>query len=41
MVAADMTSSYSILKFKTNEDKILQLDGNKLLAIGGPVGDRV
>ena len=41
MVAADMTSSYSILKFKTDEDKILQLDGNKLLAIGGPVGDRV
>ena len=41
MVAADMTSSYSILKFKTNEDKILELDGKKLLAIGGPVGDRV
>ena len=36
-----MTSAYSILKFKTDEDKILELEGNKLLGIGGPVGDRV
>ena len=41
LLAGDMTSAYSILKFKTDEDKILELEGNKLFGIGGPVGDRV
>ena len=41
LLAGDMTSAYSILKFKTDEDKILELEDNKLFGIGGPVGDRV
>ena len=41
LMAADMTSAYSILKFKTDEDKVMELEGGKLLGIGGPVGDRV
>ncbi len=33
--------AYSVLKFKEDEDKILTIDNNKLLCIGGPVGDRI
>ncbi len=40
IVAADMSAARSIMRFKDNEDKIVQLDENKLLASVGPVGDR-
>ena len=29
------------MKFKEDEDKILVIDNNKLLCLGGPVGDRI
>lgn len=41
LVAADASQVSSVLKFKEDEDKILEIDGNKLLCLGGPVGDRV
>ncbi len=41
LVAADASQVSSVLKFKEDEDKILQIDNNKLLCLGGPVGDRV
>lgn len=41
MVAADGAVIRSITKFKDNEDKIMVLDQNKLLAAVGPNGDRV
>ncbi len=40
LVAADSSAVRSILKMKTNEDKIMVLDEHKLLAGAGPVGDR-
>jgi 20S proteasome subunit beta 4 len=40
-VAADASVIYSIMKFKEDEDKILCIDNNKLLCLGGPTGDRV
>ena len=40
LVAADATVAYSIMKFKDNEDKIITIDNNKILCLGGPVGDR-
>ena len=41
LIAADATSVSSIVKFKEDEDKILFIDDDKLLCLGGPVGDRV
>ncbi len=49
ILVADASSAYSILKFKVNinwnfeddVDKIITLDNNKLMSLGGPVGDRV
>jgi len=41
LVAADSGASRYILKMKENEDKIVALDGSKLMAGSGPVGDRV
>lgn len=41
MIAADANAVSSVLKFKEDEDKILLIDDNKLLCLGGPVGDRV
>mmetsp|Transcript_2331 Transcript_2331/g.3155 ORF Transcript_2331/g.3155 Transcript_2331/m.3155 type:complete len:196 (-) Transcript_2331:132-719(-) len=40
IVAADASAARSIVVFKTDEDKILQLDSHKLLACSGPTGDR-
>jgi len=40
ILAADRTASRSIVNFKHDEDKILQLDKNKLMAMAGPQGDR-
>ena len=41
LVAADATCIYSVLKFKEDEDKILHIDNDKFLCLGGPVGDRI
>jgi len=41
LIAADSGAARSILKMKENEDKLVALDGSKLLAGSGPVGDRV
>jgi 20S proteasome subunit beta 4 len=40
LVAADASVAQSIVKFKEDEDKILTIDDDKLLSIGGPVSDR-
>lgn len=40
IIGADATAARSIVVFKTDEDKIMQLDDSKLLAAAGPVGDR-
>lgn len=40
LIAADATAVRSIVIFKKDEDKILQLDSHKLLAAAGPIGDR-
>ncbi|KAL0484679.1 proteasome subunit beta-2 [Acrasis kona] len=41
LLAADATAAFSIILMKDNEDKILKLDDNKLLAASGEAGDRV
>jgi 20S proteasome alpha/beta subunit len=49
ILVADASSAYSILKFKVcldwnfkdDVDKIISIDNNKLMSLGGPVGDRV
>ena len=41
LVAADTAAARSIVVFKNDEDKILELDSHKLLASSGPPGDRV
>lgn len=40
MVAADKYAQFSICRLKHDEDKIMQIDENKLLALAGPIGDR-
>jgi len=40
LIAADASAARSIMVFKTNEDKIMQLDSHKLMAAAGTVGDR-
>merc|ERR1740127_210324 len=40
LMAADTSSARSILVFKRDEDKIMDLDGTKLLANSGPTSDR-
>jgi len=40
LVAADSFSTYSLFRLKHDEDKIMEIDKNKLLALAGPVGDR-
>jgi len=40
IIAADASQSRSVIVFKTDEDKILNLDSTKLLAAAGPAGDR-
>ena len=41
LVAADASVAQSIVKFKEDEDKLLTIDDDKILCIGGPVGDRI
>ena len=41
IIAADRAAQFSIVKLHDSEDKILQLDGNKLLAAGGDTADRI
>jgi 20S proteasome subunit beta 4 len=41
IIAADRAAQFSILKFHDTEDKIAELDGNKLLAAGGDTADRI
>lgn len=41
MVATDRYACSSILRYKDDEDKILIVDKDKLLALSGEVGDRV
>lgn len=40
ILAADCSQSRSVIIFKTDEDKILKLDGSKMMASAGPAGDR-
>eukprot|EP00455_Lapot_gusevi_P009616 TRINITY_DN1431_c0_g1_i1.p1 TRINITY_DN1431_c0_g1~~TRINITY_DN1431_c0_g1_i1.p1 ORF type:complete len:201 (+),score=40.29 TRINITY_DN1431_c0_g1_i1:70-672(+) len=41
MIAADTAAIRSVVKFKNNEDKIYELDSQKVMGVTGPVGDRV
>ncbi|EGC37676.1 hypothetical protein DICPUDRAFT_46345 [Dictyostelium purpureum] len=38
---ADSAINHSIVKMKDDEDKIMEIDGNKLLSAAGEAGDRV
>eukprot|EP01071_Lankesteria_metandrocarpae_P002207 Lankesteria_metandrocarpae@DN2160_c0_g1_i1.p1 len=40
VVAADTYSSFSVFRLKDDEDKIVEIDGNKLMGTAGPQGDR-
>jgi len=40
MFAADASSARSIVVFKQDEDKIINLDSHKMMVCAGPVGDR-
>ncbi|EEA07124.1 proteasome subunit beta type 2, putative [Cryptosporidium muris RN66] len=40
IIAADSTSISGISRIKHDEDKILSIDGNKLIATAGDIGDR-
>ncbi len=40
-MAADASAAFSIIVMKNNEDKITEMDNNKLLAANGEGGDRV
>ncbi|KAL6071255.1 Proteasome subunit beta type-4 [Balamuthia mandrillaris] len=40
LVATDTGSARSILRMKQDEDKIVELDGHKIMGMAGPVGDR-
>jgi len=41
MICADQNAARSIMVFQTEEDKIMQLDSHKLLAVGGDSADCV
>lgn len=41
VVAADKYACSSIVRMKNDEDKVLTVDDDKLLALSGEVGDRV
>lgn len=41
LIAADASVAQSIVKFKEDEDKMVTIDGDKVLCMGGPVSDRV
>lgn len=41
LVAADTSTTRSVLRMKGDEDKIMELDPHKLLASAGPHGDRI
>ena len=40
LLAADKYANSSIVRMKNDEDKLLQIDNNKILAIAGEAGDR-
>ena len=40
LLCTDRVAARSINVFKQDEDKILQMDTNKLMAMAGPQGDR-
>eukprot|EP00921_Rhytidocystis_pertsovi_P007720 GHVQ01012786.1.p1 GENE.GHVQ01012786.1~~GHVQ01012786.1.p1 ORF type:complete len:192 (-),score=23.57 GHVQ01012786.1:507-1082(-) len=40
LVASDKYAAFSIYRMKHDEDKIMEVDSNKLLAAAGPIGDR-
>eukprot|EP00301_Raphidiophrys_heterophryoidea_P007397 c12868_g1_i1.p2 GENE.c12868_g1_i1~~c12868_g1_i1.p2 ORF type:complete len:209 (-),score=51.46 c12868_g1_i1:1228-1821(-) len=39
VVAADTTNARSVLRFKSDADKVMELDSHKLMGFGGEVGD--
>ena len=41
LIGADRASQFSIVKLHDSEDKITELDGNKLMAAGGDTADRI
>jgi 20S proteasome subunit beta 4 len=41
LLAADASAGFSIILMKNNEDKIIKIDENKILAANGENGDRV
>lgn len=41
LIATDRAAQFSIVKLHDTEDKIVELDGNKLLAAGGDTADRI
>mmetsp|Transcript_92205 Transcript_92205/g.256647 ORF Transcript_92205/g.256647 Transcript_92205/m.256647 type:complete len:197 (+) Transcript_92205:169-759(+) len=41
LLAADSTAARSILTFKHDEDKIMELDASKMMSSAGEVGDRI
>jgi 20S proteasome subunit beta 4 len=41
LMAADASAGFSIIIMKDSEDKIVEMDNNKLLAGNGEAGDRV
>lgn len=41
IVAADCAAAHSILKLKDDEDKIMNLDDDKLLGLSGEAADRL
>ena len=41
LIGADRAAQFSIVKLHDTEDKISEIDGNKLLASGGDPADRI
>ncbi|OMJ78900.1 hypothetical protein SteCoe_21169 [Stentor coeruleus] len=41
LIATDRAAQFSIVKLLDSDDKITELDGNKLLAAGGDTADRI
>lgn len=41
LVAADSYAGYSLFRLKDNEDKIMEVDANKLFGMAGPPGERM
>eukprot|EP00918_Siedleckia_nematoides_P105032 GHVU01229342.1.p2 GENE.GHVU01229342.1~~GHVU01229342.1.p2 ORF type:complete len:152 (-),score=22.98 GHVU01229342.1:1144-1599(-) len=40
-VAADSFAAYSVFRYKNDEDKIIEVDEDKLIGTAGPHGDRM